>query len=124
MSVMQNSARQLFELPGLKHRTLAAGSDGLKRLEMWLQTLEPGAATPPHYHECEEVVVVLRGAGRFTVSGNVTDFGAGTTLIAPPNALHQLSNTGSEEMFLIAALSDTPARAFAPDGSVIPLPWA
>jgi len=91
---------------------------------VWMQTLEPGAATPVHYHECEEVVVVLRGAGHLSVGDEVTEFGPGTTLTVAPKVVHQLVNSGAEEMSLIAALSETPGRVFAPDGSVMPLPWS
>lgn len=124
MAVMENKSRQVFTLPGLKHQTLAAAPDRLKHLEVWMQTLAPGAATPAHHHECEEVVVVLRGSGRFLIAGQTTDFAPGTTLVAEPKVVHQLTNTGSEEMFLIAGLSETPARVFAPDGSMMDLPWS
>jgi mannose-6-phosphate isomerase-like protein (cupin superfamily) len=48
-----------------------------------MQTLESGAATPPHYHECEEVLVILKGAGQFSIVGESRDFGPGTTLVGP-----------------------------------------
>jgi mannose-6-phosphate isomerase-like protein (cupin superfamily) len=123
MAVIANALREVFALPGLQHQTLAAGSDGLKTLEVWMQTLAPGGGTPMHYHVCEEVVVVLRGSGRATVAGEGIEFGPGTTFIIPPKVIHQIVNTGVGEMFLIAALSETPGRAFAPDGQLISLPW-
>jgi mannose-6-phosphate isomerase-like protein (cupin superfamily) len=63
MPIIKNVSRQVFQLPSLKHQTLASAAGGLGKLEMWMQTLELGAAAPVHYHECEEVLVVLRGAG-------------------------------------------------------------
>lgn len=89
-----------------------------------MQTLEPGASTPVHYHECEEVIVVLKGAGRLSLGEEVAEFGPGTTLTVAPRALHQLVNSGREAMFLMAVLSETPGRVFAPDGSVMALPWS
>ena len=124
MPIIDNTSRQVFALPGLKHQTLASRADQLEHLEVWMQTLEPGAATPVHYHECEEVVVILKGAGRLSVGDEVTEFGPGSTLTVAPKVVHQLVNSGAEEMFLIAALSETPGRVFAPDGSVMPLPWS
>ena len=124
MSIINHSSRQVYELPGLKHQTLASSADQLEQLEVWMQTLEPGAETPVHYHECEEVIVILRGAGRLSVGDDHTDFGPGTTLTVAPKAIHQLTNSGAEEMFLIAVLSETPGRVFAPDGSPMPLPWS
>jgi mannose-6-phosphate isomerase-like protein (cupin superfamily) len=124
MPIIENSSRQVFALPGLKHQTLASAADGLGHLEVWMQSLASGAATPVHYHECEEVVVVLRGAGRLVIAGKSSDFGPKTTLVIAPKAIHQITNTGSEEMFLIAGLSETPAHVFAPDGSLVALPWS
>lgn|SRR5262245_24984505 len=123
MFVFDNASREVFTLPGVRHQTLASCSDGLDRLELWMQTLEPGAETPVHYHECEEVVVILKGSGRARLTGTAVDFGPGTTLVIPPRVVHQLVNVGGEEMFAIAALSETPARAFTTDGTLIPLPW-
>jgi len=122
MAIINNSSRQVFTLPGMKHQTLASGADLLQHLEVWMQTLDPGAATPTHYHECEEVIVVLRGAGRLVVAGETTEFGPGTTLVVSPKVIHQLINGGGEEMCLVVGMSETPARVFAPDGSVMTLP--
>lgn len=124
MSIIPHSSRQEFGLPGIKHQTLASAADQLKQLEVWMQTLEPGAASPVHYHECEEVIVVLRGSGRLTVEEKTTAFGAGSTIVVLPKQVHQLINGDEEEMVIIAQLSETPARVFAPDGSVMTLPWS
>lgn len=123
MPVFVNSSRPVFALPGLRHRTLAAGADGLARLEVWSQSLDAGAATPPHYHDCEEVVVIHSGRGQLLTVGGTTPFGPGTTLTVPPRVVHQIVNTGDSEMTLLAVLSETPARVFTPDGGLMTLPW-
>lgn len=88
-----------------------------------MQTLAPGAATPVHRHNCEEVIVVLRGSGVCTLEGEEAAFGPDSTLIVPPNAVHALANTGSEEMVLVATLAMAPVRVETADGERIPLPW-
>ena len=123
MPVIENAQIQQFTLPGLVHQTLAGQEHGLKSVEVWRQTIAPGAATPVHRHTCEEVVVVLRGSGRVTIEGEATDFGPNTTLVIPPETVHQIVNTAEEEMFIVAALSQTPARVYTPDHQPIPLPW-
>lgn len=95
----------------------------MKTMEVWMQTIAPGAATPVHRHACEEVIVILRGSGRVTIEGQDTEFGSNTTLIVPPDVVHQLANTGSEEMFLIAALGQAPVGVCTADGQHMPLPW-
>lgn len=123
MTVTKNVQRQLFTLPGLAHQTLAGQADGLAGVEVWLQTIAPGGETPVHWHECEEVVVVLRGAGCLTVAGEATEFGADTTLIVPPHTVHQIVNTADDDMLIVAVLSETPARVFSVDDKLLALPW-
>ena len=54
-------------LPGISHATWAGAQDGLSQLSIWRQTLAPGAATPPHSHDCDEVVLCLSGFGEVHV---------------------------------------------------------
>lgn len=123
MPVIDNSALPTFRLPGITHQTVAGQAQGVKSMEVWLQTLAAGAETPVHRHACEEVIVVLRGSGRVTVEGHSTEFGPNTTLVVPPDAIHQLVNTGHDEMFLLAALAMAPVRVRTADGTPLPVPW-
>ena len=123
MAIKDNSTIQQFSLPGLIHQTLASQKDGLNGTEVWMQTIEPSGETPVHYHDCEEVIVILRGSGRATIGGKDTEFGPNTTLIIAPEVVHQIVNNGNEEIFLIAVFSLTPAKVFTPDGQGLALPW-
>ncbi len=92
-------------------------------MEVWVQTIFPGAATPIHRHACEEVIVVLTGSGECTVDGNTRTFGPNTTLILEPDVVHQIVNTSSDDMKLIAALGMAPVRVKTGEGDALPLPW-
>jgi mannose-6-phosphate isomerase-like protein (cupin superfamily) len=123
MPVYSNATLRKFSLPGLEHQTLAAHGQGVNGMEVWRQTIAPGAATPVHRHACEEVIVILRGSGQVTIEGEETKFGPDSTIIVPPDAVHQLINSGAEEMFLIGVLGTTPVRVTTAEGDTIPLPW-
>src|SRR5215470_2911474 len=90
MSVINNTEMKKFELPGLEHQTLASREQGVNGMEVWMQTIAPGAATPVHRHACEEVIVILRGSGQVTIEGEETEFGVNSTIIVPSSAVHQL----------------------------------
>lgn len=123
MAVHSNSALIPNILPGLAHRTLAGPERGLKELEIWSQSIDAQAATPPHRHDCEEAVVILDGEGTLSMAGEEVHFAAGDTVIIPRNEVHQIFNTGHSVLRLIAAFSMAPVRAEFLDGTRIDLPW-
>jgi mannose-6-phosphate isomerase-like protein (cupin superfamily) len=84
MNILSHSAIPVYSLPGLQHQTIARKSDGTQAVETWKQTLAPGAATPPHFHECEEVIYILQGMGEIAIEGKTVPFAADCTLILPP----------------------------------------
>lgn len=124
MTVKQHANAQMFYLPGLEHQTLAGAADNLKSTEIWLQTLAAGAETPEHKHDCDEVVVVSRGAGTCCLGDDEVAFGPNSTLIVPAGVVHIIRNTGDEPIHLIAAFNATPANVLTPDGQPIELPWS
>ncbi|HZS04277.1 MAG TPA: cupin domain-containing protein [Blastocatellia bacterium] len=123
MPVINNSKVEKFELPGIVHQTLAGRARGVENVEVWIERVQPGAGTPVHRHDCEEIVVVLRGSGHVIFDGKSTDFGPNSTIIAPPGVVHQIINTGDEEMLLVAAFGRTPVGIFTEDGEPLPVPW-
>ena len=110
-------------MPGIRHTTLASSENGLRHLSIWRQTIDGGQATPPHRHDCEEVIVIESGRGELHIAGAVHPFGPNTTLVIPSNQDHQIINVGTEPLTLTAAFSSSPVEAVLPDGQPITLPW-
>jgi len=123
MRVITHDQIQNLELPGLVHQTLAGPREGLRTMEVWCQTIEPGVSTPVHRHHCEEVIVVLQGTGQCEAEGETLSFGPGATLVVPPGQVHRITNTGTGPMCLVAALGAAPVTVETPDGARIHLPW-
>lgn len=111
------------ELPGVAHSTWASGADGLQQLSVWRQTMAPGGATPPHFHDCDEVVLCVAGWGELHSEGQVQRFGADSTLVLPRGKVHQLFNVGPMPLETIGILAATPVVTRHPDGEPIDLPW-
>ena len=59
MKVNDDARPKASPIPGIAHITLASQADGLSELSVWRQSMSPGAATPPHHHDCDEVVLCL-----------------------------------------------------------------
>lgn len=103
--------------------TLAGAQNGLKNLSIWQQSIAPEGSSPPHRHDCEEVVLIKAGSGELHVAGRVHRFGPDTTLVLPRNAPHQIFNTGEGPLELIAVFAVSPVAVYLPDGQPIELPW-
>ena len=69
MNVISQSRPAPAGIPGVDHATWAGADDGLTQVSIWRQTLAPGAATPPHRHDCDEVVMCHAGRGELHVDG-------------------------------------------------------
>lgn len=122
--IVENQTLPRFQLPGLEHRTIAGPQQGVRSMEVWLQTMAPGSDTPVHRHACEEVILVLSGSGEVTIDGETHSFGPDSTLIVPPDAVHQLVNSGSVPLVLVAALGTAPVRVRTEAGEPLAVPWA
>jgi quercetin dioxygenase-like cupin family protein len=124
MRIVTNLSPTPSGLPGIDHSTLAGSEHGLRQLSVWQQVLQPGGATPPHRHDCEEVVLCSAGRGRITLDGQEPqEFGPSMTVCIPKNALHEIVNVGDEPMHIVAIFGTAPVVAHFPDGAEIPLPW-
>jgi len=123
MIVSEQTRPEATPIPGIEHATWASTADGLQHLSVWRQTLAPGAASPPHQHDCDEVVLCLAGQGEVHVGGQVHRFGADSTVALPKAAPHQIFNVGEVPLQIVAVLSATPVGTWLPDGQPIDLPW-
>ncbi len=123
MSVIDNAQLRNFSLPGLNHQTLAGHAQGVQSMEVWQQKVAAHAETPVHCHACEEVIVILTGSGEITIDGATTEFGPNSTIVVPPDVVHQLINTCDDEIHLVSALGMAPVRVKTADGEAMPIPW-
>lgn len=123
MNLLAQQRPEPTALPGIEHTTWAGSADGLAQLSVWRQTMAPGAATPPHSHDCDEVVLCLGGWGEVHSNGQVRRFGADSTLVLPRGQVHQLFNVGPMPLETVGIFASTPVSTRLPDGQCIELPW-
>lgn len=110
-------------IPGILHATWAGSDDGLKTLSLWRQSIAPGGATPPHSHDCEEIVLCTAGRGEVHIGGQVHAFGPDQTVLLPPHVPHQIFSVGDVPLETTAVFAATPVGVALPDGSALELPW-
>lgn len=122
--VVEQSRPEATPIPGVFHATWAGSRDGLRSLSLWRQSLAAGGATPPHSHDCEEIVMCLSGRGEVHIGGQAHAFGPQQTVLLPAGAMHQIFNVGAEPLEMTAVFAATPVAVALPDGSALELPWA
>lgn len=123
MNVIEQTRPLAAPIPGIAHATWAGHADGLTQLSIWRQSVAPGGATPPHRHDCDEVVLCSAGCGELHVEGQVQRFGADSTLVLPQGVTHQIFNVGTAALEIIGIFGATPVGTMLPDGSLLDLPW-
>jgi quercetin dioxygenase-like cupin family protein len=123
MHVIDQARPEPTPLPGVAHATWAGHDDGLEQLSLWRQTLAPGAATPPHSHDCDEAVLCFAGQGEVHIAGRAHRFGAHQTIVLPKGVPHQVFNTGAQPLEILGVFGASPVGVFLPDHERLELPW-
>jgi quercetin dioxygenase-like cupin family protein len=120
MSVFRKDQNQIHSMQGNHVAGVATPASGAQQVEMWRGRIEAHAATPPHSHDTEEVVLFLTGSGRATVDDREVTYQPGDTLILPPHQIHQIFADIDSEFVAAMPIGGT---AQLVDGMVIDLPW-
>lgn len=120
MSVFHHEQNQVHSLHGNHIAGVATRTSGARQVEMWRGRMDAQAATPPHRHDTEEVVLFLKGSGHVTLRGQELRYQAGDTLILPAGELHQIFADTDSEFVAAMPLGGT---VQLPDNEVMDLPW-
>jgi len=120
MVILHRSGERAFTLNGNHIAGLATPSHGAAQIEVWRTVFDAGSATPPHQHDTEEVVVVLRGTGRACIGDREIRFQAGDTLILPAGQVHQIFHDTDGEHIAAMPIG---SRVTTPGGEPMELPW-
>lgn len=119
-AVFRKEQNQIHSMQGNHIAGVATPTTGAQQVEMWFGRMDANAATPPHSHDTEEVVLFLKGSGRATVADREVRYQSGDTLILPAGAVHQIFSETESEFVSAMPLGGT---VKLPDGVVIDLPW-
>ncbi len=123
VQVIRSADAVVHQLHGTSFTSYAAPSRGSAELCGWRIEVPPGTRGVPHRVSREEVLYVLSGSVRATVSDRADDAAAGDAIVVPTGSVISLSNPGEET----AAAWVTTSAGFAgvlPDGSWFTPPWA
>ena len=113
MPIIQHNTRPLEVLPRGRRRILASRDLGATATCVFEQWLPAEGYIPLHYHDVEEVVVIMRGALEVTLAGQQQLTSAATTLVIPAGAVHGMrAGPDSGEVYLLAFFPSVESKMF------------
>lgn len=78
--------------------------------------ISPGVTIPWHFHQTEEVIVVLEGNGECRGACGTEAYSAGDVIIIPDGMKHSLHNSGDTPIRQICFFPGDPATTFLEEG--------
>ena len=86
--------------PNYRHYELAGPEEGISsRLSYGIVGV--GAGAPLHYHEADEIIVIMEGMLEVRLGDEARRVGADHTLVVPPNVPHSFTCVGPGEARLM-----------------------
>ena len=82
------------------YRILVDDELGSTQVTQFVGSIPPGRA-PDHFHSYEEVLFILRGAGRMWAGETNTPISPGSCIYLPKGLVHCVENTGAGELRLL-----------------------
>jgi quercetin dioxygenase-like cupin family protein len=123
MPIVIHAELPIHEVPRIRTRVLVSAATGAAATAVWEQWIKPDGYVPLHYHEVEEVLVLLAGEVVLTESDKITIVRAPATATLPAGVIHGLRPRGSGEVHLLAFFPTAAPTIYTPDGKLRPLPW-
>jgi mannose-6-phosphate isomerase-like protein (cupin superfamily) len=82
------------------YRVLVDDEVGSTQVTQFVGSIPPGRA-PDHFHNYEEILVILRGVGRMWAGKTHTPIASGSCIYLPKGQIHCVENTGDDELRLL-----------------------
>ncbi|HEY2774952.1 MAG TPA: cupin domain-containing protein [Candidatus Binatia bacterium] len=120
MSIFRDNENREHSLAGNHTIGLATPSRGANQIEIWRGHMDADAATPPHAHDSEDVVLLLSGRRRATLDEKEIPYRAGDTMILPAHKVHQIFADSRTEFVNATRIGGIVTLR---DGEVLDLPW-
>ena len=117
MPVFEHRDLPLLEIPRIRTRVLVSAERGATATEVWEQEMPADGHIPLHYHDVEEVLVLLSGVVELQLGDELQ------RATAPARQPHSLRPDSEETVHLLAFFPCVSPNNFTPEGKPVRLPW-
>ena len=123
MPVFANDDLPVHAVPRISTRILVGKSSGAHETAVWEQWIRPDGFIPLHYHEVEEILVILTGSICLTLGDEDLVVSSPATILVPPRQIHGLRTAGDDDVHLLAFFPTADPTIISPEGTLRPMPW-
>ncbi len=123
MPICHSPASHAPEIGSTRFTALAAPSTGSQEASVWRVEIPAGTEPLPHELTREELIVVLSGTARVSLSGTIDEVGSGGVIVVPPGTPFSLTAAGSDPLVALAFLP-VGGQARLPGQEPFTPPWA
>ena len=89
---------------GVKRRILISPNDGAPNFTMRMFHVKPGGYTFHHSHDFEHEIFIVAGKGEIISEKGNTAVEKGFAVLIKPGEVHQIKNTGDEELTFLCSV--------------------
>ena len=88
--------------PNYRKWDITDSKDGSTSSNLSYSVASPGSGAPLHFHESDELIVLLEGELEVSLAGETKRVGPDQTVVIPPNVPHGFTVVGSEDARMLA----------------------
>ena len=122
VKILRSDELSFIEVPRISTRVLAGSDTGAKQTTIWEQWIEPSGFIPMHYHDTEEVLVILDGSVVLELSDTKIEVTAPASILVGEKELHGLHPLAESRVHLLGIFPTSNPCIWDRDGKVRPLP--
>jgi uncharacterized cupin superfamily protein len=123
MPKMDNSAPQIFDIPGVRFTPVASPSRGTTEIGIWRASVAPGEEGVLHHVTREEIIVALSGAGRVRIGDEIALLGPGDAFAVPAFTDFRLESAGEDRFEAMMVLPVGGRAVIGSEPAFLP-PWS
>jgi quercetin dioxygenase-like cupin family protein len=124
MNIIQSKAAPPYAVGGTTITGYAAPSRGATEVSLWRIELAPGASSPLHEMDVEEVFLGISGQATAAVDGIASTISAGDCLILPARTPFTLTAGTGQPFQAVACMTAGGKATLLPGGETFLPPWA
>ncbi len=94
-------------LPSIELRPLVGGGIGAEGLSTFTAAFAPGAALPPHRHDCGEAITVLEGECVVELGPQRVELGRLDCIFVPAGSIHAVHNASDQPLQMHSAFASS-----------------